>query len=126
MILVLKGQLPSGKNQIKLCVRGGKIHKYPDARFILWREDVLNQIVAQRGTKPTAAMPVVLRVEYTPGDRRVRDVSGILDAIFHVLAKAGTIDDDGLIWDVHWLRRPMKKDAPGAIITLTEYAGEHA
>ena len=120
MILVLHGQLPSGKNQIKLCVRGGKIHKYPDARFILWREEALNQIAVQRGTRPTSAMPVHLRVEYTPGDRRVRDVSGMLDAVFHVLAKSGTLDDDGLVWSVEWIRHPMNKAKPRAMLTITE------
>jgi Holliday junction resolvase RusA-like endonuclease len=121
MILVLLGQIPSGKNQIKLCVRGGKIHKYPDARFILWREDVLNQIVVQRGTTPTRAVPLTLRVEYTPSDRRVRDASGMLDAIFHVLAKAGTIDDDGLIWDIQWIRRPIDKLQARVVLTLSEW-----
>jgi len=121
MILVLLGQIPSGKNQIKIAVRGGKIHKYPDARFILWREDVLNQIMVQGGTKPTGAVPLALRVEYTPSDRRVRDVSGMLDAIFHVLAKSGTIDDDGLIWDVQWIRRPMHKLEAKVVLTVLEW-----
>lgn len=120
MILVLVGQLPSGKNQIKISFRGGKIHKYPDARFVAWREDALKQIAAQRGTKPTAAMPVHLCVEYVPGDRRVRDVSGMLDAVFHVLAKAKIIDDDGLVWSVEWKRMAINKTNPGAVLTITE------
>lgn len=118
--LVLVGQLPSGKNQVQLCARGGRIHKYPNARFSAWREEALLQLRVRQGSPLTSGMPVSLTVEYTPGDRRVRDVSGMLDALFHLLVRAEILDDDGLVWEVHWIRHPAQPRAAGAILTLTE------
>jgi Holliday junction resolvase RusA-like endonuclease len=106
----LQGQIPSGKNQIKIAVRQGRIFKYPDKRFTTWRQDALAQIHAQHGI---LAKPIwrrcSLSVSYTPGDHRIRDVSGMLDALFHVIVKAGLLKDDGLIKHVVWMEQPVIK-----------------
>lgn len=103
MTILLLGQIPSGKNQQQLLFRNGRVIKYANKRFVDWRKDAAAQIM-RHGVKGTMAKPVSLACVYTPGDRRVRDVSGMLDALFHVLVYSKILKDDGLIYDVTWTR----------------------
>lgn len=126
MTLVLTGQIPSGKTSgVKQgFTKSGKLYRYPNARFKDWREDALCQILAQGiYKKPPLGMPVTLKVEYWPGDRRTRDVPGMQDALFHLIVKAGILQDDGLIYDCHWLRQPMNRQFPKTILTIHEWSG---
>jgi Holliday junction resolvase RusA-like endonuclease len=63
--------------------------------------------------------PVKLYVLYTPGDRRRRDVPGMLDAILHLLEKAEVVEDDAQIVDVSWHTEPMNSCHPGALVSVT-------
>ena len=118
-ILTVHGQLPSGKNQIRIAVRHGRIQKYPDKRFVDWRAIVLQQW-ASLVSLPDQPIthPVQLDVAYWPGDRRTRDVSGMLDALFHVLVKAHVLADDGLIRDVVWRTLDLNREYPKAVLTI--------
>jgi hypothetical protein len=69
-------------------------------------------------------MPVTLTVTYWPGDVRVRDVSGMLDALMSLLVWVGVLQDDGLIWDVVWKRQGVNRKFPKVIMEVTEWQGD--
>jgi Holliday junction resolvase RusA-like endonuclease len=115
--LVIAGQIKSGKNRI-LITRTG--HRYPPKEFKAWRDGVVGDLVKQ-WKQPSVTVPVRLYCQYWPGDRRTRDVSGMADALFHVLVKAGVLKDDGLVWDLLWYRQPMNRKGPKVLITITEW-----
>ena len=123
MTLVLTGQLCSGKNAIQTTRTG---HRYPGARFKSWREEACAQLLPQviRRQTPTPGMPVTLTVTYWPGDVRVRDVSGMLDALMSLLVWVGVLQDDGLIWDVVWKRQGVNRKFPKVIMEVTEWQGD--
>ena len=105
MTLTILGQIPSGKNQVKKAYRNGRLMSYPNKRFAIWREDAAKQILLECGCKAAGyTRPVALHVNYWPGDNRTRDVSGCLDALFHLLVYAGVLKDDGLVHHVTWHR----------------------
>jgi hypothetical protein len=122
MTFKLMGQLPSGKNRI-IVTRTG--HRFPDpkSRFPKWRDDVMKQIMEQSlFVVSPATHKCRLIVDYTPGDLRTRDVPGMLDALCHVLAKAGIVKDDGLIRDVEWHEFPIDREHPMAVVTIRRLA----
>lgn len=98
----LQGQLPSGKNQVKITRTG---HRYPSQRFVLWRAEALRQIGKVR--KPLAGR-VRMTVAYWPGDKRRRDAAGMVDALCHLLEQAGIVSDDAQIKELDWFEH-----APG-------------
>lgn len=116
--LTIQGQIPSGKNQQQLLFRNGKVVKYPNKRFVEWRKDAAMQIIRQR-VPGNLTRPVALACTYFPGDRRVRDVSGMLDALFHLLVHSKILKDDGLIYDVTWTRMAVSK-APKVMLEIHE------
>lgn len=121
MTFTLHGQMPSGKNQMHITRTG---HRYPNARFVTWREDAMQQLHrqsqehAQEGLCLPLSSTISLFVTYTPGDARTRDVSGMLDALFHVIVKAGLLADDGLVWGVTWRREAMDRQNPKLVFTM--------
>ena len=116
MTLVLTGQLPSGKGQIRKVFRGGKLIHYPQARFSKWRTDACKQLVGQ--FQETINWRCSMDAQYTPGDLKTRDVSGLLDALFHLFGYAGVIKDDGLIREIHWKEHPLDRTGAGVKIEL--------
>ena len=120
--LVLTGQLVSGKNQVQLSFKNGKVHKYPNKTFSNWRAAAHRQIFEQVELTlirdPIYSVPVRLTVEYWPGDARTRDVSGQLDALFHLLVYAKVLKDDGLVHDVIWKRQAMNRKFPKVLMTV--------
>lgn len=110
---VLKGVISGGKNNMGVTRTG--IH-YPNPKFKAWRDSVLPQIPRVRMPKNSLG----IEVKYWNGDLRRRDVSGLLDAIFHCLElkQAGVIVDDSLIEEVHWLPMGLDRLAPRAEIRL--------
>lgn len=122
MTFSIIGQMPSGKNQVKITRSG---HRYPDKRFVAWREMVVPELELQRGKCELfpIASTVSIECDYTPGDRRTRDVPGMLDALFHVIVKAGLLVDDGLVWAVTWRRNEMDRQQPGLRFTMTKQEG---
>ena len=111
MTFRLSGQIPSGKNAVVVTRTG---MRFPAKRFKLWREQALAQLSKQgAGQQEPIGQTVSLECEYTPGDRRTRDVPGMLDALLHVIVKAGLLVDDGLVWAVTWRRNEMDRENPG-------------
>ena len=118
MTFTLSGQIPSGKNAV-IVTRTGM--RFPAKRFKLWREDALAQLASQgAGKQKPIESAVSLECEYTPGDRRTRDVPGMLDALLHILVKAGLLVDDGLVWGVTWRRKELDRGKPGLSFTMTK------
>jgi len=62
--------------------------------------------------------PVRLTCDYWPGDQRTRDVSGQLDALFHLLVYAKVLKDDGLVHDVIWRRHETNKKFPKVVMEI--------
>lgn len=115
MTFQISGQMPSGKNQVQLAIVKGRVLKFPNKRFKAWREGVVPVLMAQRspGYVWPIRTPVKLSCRYTPGDNRTRDVSGLLDALFHVIVKAGIVMDDGQVRAVEWHPCALDRDSPG-------------
>lgn len=120
-MISLTGQLVSGKNQVQLLFRNGKVMKYPNKVFKTWRDNAAKEIHAQFMGPPNIQQPVRLTCNYWPGDRRTRDVSGQLDAIFHVLVQTRVLKDDGLIYDVIWKRHEMNKKFPKIVMEIESW-----
>lgn len=89
--LTLEGQCPSGKNAIVITRTG---HRFPQKRFKEWRDSALEQIESQIKIPPKIAHPVNVIVHYWAQNRIRRDTPGIEDALWHVLEKAGIVEDD--------------------------------
>jgi len=129
--LVLHGQLPSGKNQVGIrheasVVRlaPATVRRHPNARFERWRRDAEKQLLPQVGpwrASLPVSVPILMYVWYWPGDRRTRDRSGMLDALFHLLEHAGIIANDRLIEDPLWRTMPLDKQDPRVVIVLRPY-----
>jgi len=135
--LSLLGQLPSGKNQIGLRWEKAyglsqsdgieplsQLRKHPDRRFFTWRDDAMKQLLPQvmkwRSVLPLTT-PTMMYVAYWPGDYRMRDRSGMLDALFHLLERAQIIANDGLIEDLLWRTMPLDKEDPRVVLVLRPY-----
>lgn len=88
------GQCPSGKNSV-IVTRSGK--RFPSKRFAEWRDKALHEIKYSRifgADFRIIDKPCNITVDYWSGDKRRRDVPGILDALYHLLEKAGIVTDD--------------------------------
>lgn len=129
--LELHGQLPSGKNQVGIqheapviLLAPATVRHYPNARFERWRREAERQLVPQLGTWRASlplSVPMLMYVWYWPGDRRTRDRSGMLDALFHLLEHAGVIANDRLIEDPVWRTMPLDTKHPRVVIVLRPY-----
>lgn len=116
MTFTLAGQMPSGKNAV-VVTRSG--HRFPSKRFTAWRTEALTQLQAQcDGFPQPIRHKVKLIVDYTPGDRRVRDVAGMMDALCHLLERSGLIENDGLIRECEWHEFEMNRAQPQACVTM--------
>ena len=102
----LLGKMKSGKNHVQITRTG---QRYPKKEFVAWRTDMLNQIDWH---KSPITGRVSLNVDYVPGDALRRDVPGILDALLHLLEKAGILEDDAQVKNVDWLEWPMDRQHP--------------
>ena len=112
---IITGQIMGGKNNI-IVTRTG--HRYPKPSWARWRDDAVRQVkqFIPRGFTPFNT-PVNVRLEYFAGDKRRRDMPAIVDAIFHVLEKAGVVTDDWHLW-VSESSRGYDKGNPRAEITF--------
>lgn len=111
---VIKGQIKSGKNNMMITRNG--LH-YPKPGFVIWRTEVLAQIAykaieVDNVNDVPINKPCALHVNYWKGDERRRDVSGMLDALFHCFEKAGIVTDDKLFVDVDWSLMGLDRDNP--------------
>ncbi len=117
----LKGQIPSGKNAI-IITRSGQ--RFPTARFKKWREDAMKQMMAIGNLKVPADWNPVVDIIYTPGDRRRRDVPGMVDALWHVMEKFGLVDDDARLRNVRWMTTEVMRETPGVSVWITDLRAE--
>ena len=119
LTFVLSGQLPGGKNAVRT-TRDGQ--RYPNQRFVVWRDEAMRQLMRQiPAGMPPLAVPLRLRVNYTPSNWRIRDVAGMLDAIGHLLERAGIIKSDGLLRDVLWYQQRGRTKTGLTILGLLKW-----
>lgn len=109
MKFTIFNQIPSGKNRI-IVTRDGR--RIPDKRFLKWRADAAKQMFGNKIMNGGFTKPVALSVVYTPGDLRTRDVTGMADALFSLLAWTGVVKDDGLIRELHWAEEALNRSEP--------------
>lgn len=117
LTLRLVGQVRGGKNAMGVTTAG---KHYARPAFKAWRSEMDAQICAQLREYPEflgISEPVNIRVEYIAGDKKRRDMTGILDALFHLLEYCGVIHDDSLLW-VTESSRSYDKSNPGVTITF--------
>ena len=120
----LTQQIPGGKNQIGISTRHGKVSRFPNQRFVLWRKQAALEVLAQVKAKEKPLVgPISMRVLYSPHDQRTRDLSGMLDALFHLAEYCGLIQDDGQIEDLIWARRARRIDRMETLIELLPASG---
>lgn len=117
----IPGQLPSGKNQVQLRHRFGKLMKYPNKTFSQWRRAAGIELVQQGLPLQAIQEPVRLTCDYWPGDKRTRDVSGQLDALFHLLVYMKVLIDDGLVYDVVWRRHAVNTKFPKVVMEIESW-----
>ena len=118
MKIILKGQVCGGKNNFGINPKTGK--HYPKKNFKRWRTDVINQLIDanQVFTKPKFTKPCSFYIEYTAADRRKRDITAILDALWHVFERVNIVKDDSLLEDCEGFKKFYDKENPGVKITL--------
>jgi len=99
---IFSGQIRGGKNNIQITRTG---HRFPTRAWSEWLADTLPLIEVQR-LKQHIKEPMLdkmeLRVDYYSEDNRRRDCTALLDAIFHVLEKAGIVKDDAQFKIIDW------------------------
>ena len=94
------------------------MQKYPNRTFQLWRRDAVYELWTQCQPKEPITSPVAIVFDYWPSDKRTRDVSGMLDALFHLLVYSKILKDDGLIHDVIWRRHAMNRQFPKVVMEI--------
>lgn len=112
----ITGQVRGGKNNI-IITRTGR--RFPNAQWAKWRDAAVMQVAMQRQGLAQFTEPVNVRLDYYAEDRRRRDMPAIVDAIFHVLEKAGVVADDTLLWIAESSRNYDKANPRAEITILT-------
>lgn len=118
IMFTLMGQMKSGKNRV-LITRAGR--RYPPKAFQVWREEMLRQIWGMP-SRPYFTGPVSIIADYVPGDLIKRDVDGMLSALFHLIVKAGILQDDAQVKNVQWHQWPLDREHPKCRVTIEELA----
>ena len=117
LTFTLHGQVLSGKNHMQI---GRDGRHYPTKRWAAWRDEAVSSIQIDfrmqgnwDGITNAVAIPCKATIIFTHADRRRRDVAGLIDALSHVLERAGVIKDDSLLvdWDIHTVPEPNKAKA---------------
>jgi Holliday junction resolvase RusA-like endonuclease len=124
LIITLTAQLPGGKNAIKERFILGRKVRYPNKRFTAWRTQAALELIVQRTKWPMLTkmqLPLKgdlkMRVSYHPLDHKRRDLTGMTDALYHLLEWCEIIEDDGQIKGMTW-EYPWRTDGPCASITV--------
>lgn len=115
LLLTITGQIVGGKNNICITKKG---KRFPNASWAKWRDAKVREVFAQLPPNWQAITePRSMRLDYVAGDRRRRDMPAVIDAIFHVMEKAGVVVDDTLLW-ITSSCRSYDKGNPRATITI--------
>ena len=118
--LILKEQIPSGKNQMRVTRDG---HHYAEARFRSWREIAAYEVMVQKmrlSEQTRAALlvqDIVAQISYRAWDKTTRDLPGMQDALWHLLVHCGLLKDDGQIKGVTW-QYPWRESGPCLMLEL--------
>ena len=113
MTITITGQIRGGKNNI-IITRTGR--RFPKPEWAKWRDEKVAEVKRQLPKGFVAiSEPVEIGLDYFSGDKRRRDMPAIIDSIFHVLEKAGVVEDDTLLW-VSTSTRKHDKNNPSATI----------
>lgn len=82
-------------------------------------------MLAQIGhVKQPIVGPVEMIVDYVPGDLKRRDLSALLDGLFHVMEKAGILLDDAQVKNLQWHQWPLDRKNPKCRVTLEQLGME--
>lgn len=115
LFLTIKGQVRGGKNNMGTTKAG---HHYAKKPFKTWRDDAIAQVKSQLLPHWTPIdCPATVRLDYTAGDKRRRDMPAIIDALWHVLEKSGVVTDDTFLWITNSVRKYDKK-SPGVSMLI--------
>lgn len=118
LVLRLTGQVRGGKNGMGVSRTG---HHYAKPTFKTWRDDAVDQICMQLADYDPCFRPFTepcgVRLDYVSGDKRRRDMPAVIDAVWHVLERAGVVQDDCLLWACD-SSRSYDKSSPGVTITF--------
>lgn len=115
--IIIPGQVRGGKNNM-IVTRTG-LH-FPKPEWAKWRNAMVAVVRSQLPTdwQPIDA-PCLVKLTYIAGDKRRRDQPAIIDAIFHVLEKAGVVTDDTLMW-INDSTRGYDKARPYCSVQITK------
>ena len=115
--LILPGQVRGGKNNM-IVTRTGM--RFPKPEWAKWRDAMVAEVRSQlpAGWKPID-VPCVVKLAYIAGDKRRRDQPAIIDAVWHVLEKAGVVRDDTLLWAKE-STRGYDKSRPCCAVQISE------
>jgi crossover junction endodeoxyribonuclease RusA len=83
-----------------------------------WLEEAIWLLKQAKGGRPPIAGEVAVFVIAWPPDRRRRDLDNLLKAILDALVKAGALQDDHQVAEVHLVRRAPEK--PGRVQVVLE------
>lgn len=115
MTIVLTDQIPSGKNAMGITKQG---RHYAKPRFESWRSIASFEIMKQKVQWPLAthaALPLLgdltAQISYRTFDNTLRDLPGMLDALWHLLTHTNIIQNDGQIKGVTW-EHPWRTEGP--------------
>lgn len=102
LTLTIKSRIMGGKNNM-IVTRSGR--HYPKPTWAKWRDATVSEVSGQlpRNWKPINK-PMNITLHYVAGDKRRRDMPAIIDSIYHVLEKAGVVEDDQYLWIAHSTR----------------------
>lgn len=112
---LIVGQIRSGKNHMQI---GRDGRHYPLAAWGAWRDRLVWELLAQRKGAAVITEPCRIFVDYVAGDRRRRDVAGMLDALGHCFERAGIIEDDFQLREIGRWTHVLDPKRPGAEIIL--------
>lgn len=112
----LLGQIPSGKNAIKITRAG---HRYPSKRFSKWRE-LVRFMVPEVPQPLDKQHELSITIIYYAGNLIRRDVPGMIDALFHLFEYCGLVEDDARFKNVTWVDGGLDRARPRCEIQIQE------
>lgn len=86
----IHGETPSKKNNIKFSSHG----EYKSKRFREWHKMATVELLPQRPKEPAINYPVLIKMEFTHGDKRRRDSDNGTSSILDLLVDVGILADD--------------------------------
>lgn len=90
-------------------------HHYPNKSWAQWRDGIVGYLTKLQNLD-RFENPCRLTIQYWYGDRRRRDIPGMVDALYHCLERSGILKDDSLVTELHW--HPMGYDKANPRVTL--------